>query len=262
MRKDASAVLIKKERWGSYLRLLVRSPGIAGEAQPGQFIMVRVSDTGHPLLRRPLGVHAKDDETIGLFFSVSGLGTALLARKEEGDSLDLLGPLGRGFSVGRPGPTERPALIVGGGRGIAPLYFLAKELHRSGHKVKVLYGGRSVDDIPLRRLFEEACWETSFSTDDGSLGYHGFVTGLLLEEIEKGPVERVYACGPEPMLKEVSRLALAKSIPAELSLEARMGCGFGACWGCVRKIRRPDGEGWLKICEEGPVFPAEEVVWE
>lgn len=262
MRKDASAVITKKEQWGEYFRLTLASPEIAREALPGQFVMVRVSDKDHPLLRRPFGIHARGHETLSLYFNIAGLGTGLLSEKKEGDKLDLLGPLGRGFTVGEPRGDDETVMLVGGGRGIAPLYFLAEELHRAGHKVRVLYGGRSLNDIPLKKMFEASCWETSFSTDDGSFGFQGLVTGLMQTEIESGNVSRVCACGPDPMLKETARLALQVGLPAELSLEARMGCGFGACWGCVKKIRRAGKEEWLKVCEDGPVFQAQEVIWE
>jgi dihydroorotate dehydrogenase electron transfer subunit len=262
MMKDSSAVLVKKDLKGAYVRFTLESPGIAREALPGQFVMVRVSETGHPLLRRPLGIHARRGTTISLFFNIAGLGTELLARKQEGDRLDLLGPLGRGFSLGPQEKAENSDLLVGGGRGIAPLYFLADELHRAGHKVRVLYGARTSPDIPFKDFFQAACWETIFATDDGSFGFRGFVTLLLQQELEKKGIGRLYACGPDSMLKEVGRLAALQGVPAELSLEARMGCGFGACWGCVKKIRRRGREEWLKICEEGPVFQAEEVAWD
>ncbi len=262
MLKDDSALLVKTEQKGAYVRFTLAAPGIAREARPGQFVMGKVSETGHPLLRRPLGIHARSETTISLFFNVAGLGTALLAQKREGDRLDLLGPLGRGFTVGRPGGGDELVLLVGGGRGIAPLYFLAEELHRSGHKVRVLYGARTSQDLPFPELFQAACWETLFSTDDGSFGERGLVTDLMRAELEQRRIARIGACGPDPMLQEVGRLALLNNIPAELSLEARMGCGFGACWGCVKKIRRDGREEWLKICEEGPVFPAQDVVWE
>jgi len=262
MRKDASATLIKKEQWDDYFRFPVSSPAIASEALPGQFVMVKVSDTDHPLLRRPLGIHAREGETISLFFNIAGLGTKLLSGKKEGDNLDMLGPLGRGFSVGRPRGEDETVLLVGGGRGIAPLYFLAGELHRAGFKVRILYGCQTSADLKLKSLLQSACWESSFATDDGSCDYQGFVTDLMEKEIAKDKPARIYACGPDPMLMEVARQAVLRGVPAELSLEAHMGCGFGACWGCVKKIRRSGREEWLKVCEDGPVFQAEDVVWD
>jgi dihydroorotate dehydrogenase electron transfer subunit len=262
MLKDSSAPIIGKEEFGSHVRLTLKSPAIAREALPGQFVMVKVSDTGCPLLRRPLCVHARRGETIALYFDVVGFGTGILAQKKHGESLDLIGPLGRGFSVGPPEGEDEVALLVGGGRGIAPLYYLADALHGAGFKVRVLYGCRTAEELKLRRYLEEACWESSFATDDGSCDFPGTVTGLLEKELEKDKPVRIYACGPEPMLQEVSRQAKLGGIPAELSLESRMGCGFGACWGCVRKIRRGGREEWVKVCEEGPVFQAEDVVWD
>ncbi len=262
MLRDPSAILIKKEEFGSHVRFTLETPEIARQSLPGQFVMVKVSDTGHPLLRRPLCVHARAADTITLYFDIVGLGTRLLAQKRLGDRLDILGPLGRGFSVGKPSGEDETVLLVGGGRGIAPLYFLADELHRAGFRVRVLYGCKTAEDMKLRDLLRSACWESSFATDDGSCDYQGFVTDLMEREITKDKPVRIYACGPDLMLKEVSRQAALGAIPAELSLEARMGCGIGACWGCVKKIRRDGREEWLKVCEEGPVFQAEEIVWD
>lgn len=262
MMRDASAVLVKKEIFGSHVRLILESPGIAAEAAPGQFVMVKVSETGHPLLRRPLGIHARRERTIALYFDVVGLGTRLVAAKREGEAVDLLGPLGRGFSVGRPAAEDETILLAAGGRGIAPLYFLADELHRAGFKVRLLYGSQTAEDPKLKDLLRSACWESLFATDDGSSDYHGFVTDLMEKQIGIDKPVRICACGPELMLKEVGRQAALHGIPAELSLESNMGCGFGACWGCVKKIRRGGCEEWVKICEEGPVFQAQEVVWD
>ncbi len=262
MLRDPSAVLVKKEEFGSHVRFTIESPAIAAKAAPGQFVMVKVSETGHPLLRRPLCIHAHEENAISLYFDVIGLGTKLLAEKRTGDRLDILGPLGKGFSVGQPAGEDETVLLVGGGRGIAPLYFLADELHKAGFKVRVLYGCQTAEDLKLKRMLQENCWESLFATDDGSCDFQGFVTSLMEREIEKDKPARIFACGPDPMLKEVARQAGLRSIPAELSLEARMGCGIGACWGCVKKIRRGGREDWVKVCEEGPVFQAEEVVWE
>src|SRR4030042_6796061 len=129
MLKDDSALLVKTEHKRAYVRFTLAAPGIAREAPPGQFVMGKVSETGHPLLRRPLGIHARSETTISLFFNVAGLGTALLAQKREGDRLDLLGPLGRGFTVGRPGGGGGPVLLVGGGPGVAPPSFLVEGPH-------------------------------------------------------------------------------------------------------------------------------------
>ena len=264
MFKDPKARIVGKESWGDYFLLTFDSPAVSALARPGQFLMIKVSDEPYPLLRRPLGIHSRKDKTIGVFFKVAGAGTALLARKTPGETIDLLGPLGKGFSVD-PCLAGKSVLAVGGGRGIAPLYFLAWELRALGASVKILYGGRTKDDIPLADKLRAEGFDFALSTDDGTVGRRGLVTELMEDELKAGggsPPALVCACGPDPMLQAVTRIARDKRLPAELSLESRMGCGFGACWGCVQRIRRDGKAEWIKICEDGPVFPAESVVWE
>ncbi|MGB9005456.1 MAG: dihydroorotate dehydrogenase electron transfer subunit [Candidatus Aminicenantales bacterium] len=265
MMVDPAARIISKESWGSYFLFIVETPLVARRASPGQFVMVKVSDTTHPLLRRPLSIHNRNGKEIELFFKIAGEGTAILSRKKAGETLDIIGPLGKGFDLALAAEngqvTAKAALAVGGGRGITPLLFLASELAAAGRPVKVLYGGRTVADLPLRDRFKTAGLDPACSTDDGSLGFKGLVTELLAKELKASPAAAIYACGPEPMLRTIAGIAAAARIPAQLSLESQMGCGFGACWGCVKKIRRNGEESWVKVCEDGPVFPAEEVVW-
>lgn len=265
MRLDPTAKITNKERWGGYHLLILESPDIAREAVPGQFLMIRVAYGSRPLLRRPFGIHSRSDGSLGIFFKIEGEGTNLLAGKNPGETLDLIGPLGKGFNLGLGEEGEAhsgaPALVVGGGRGIAPLAFLAAEMRKNGRTVKILYGGRSRTDIPLKDRLKAEGGDLVCATDDGSFGFSGLVTDLLDKEIQKSPASAVYACGPEPMLETVNRIAAAAGLPCELSLEARMGCGFGACWGCVRRIRKNGAESWVKICEDGPVFSGGDVVW-
>jgi len=258
---DRQAKVLEAESWGDYHLLRVGSPAVGRDARPGQFVMVKACETTVPLLRRPLSLHDAGPSTVDLFFRTAGEGTRVLSRKRPGETLDLLGPLGKGYTLsGRL--KGRKTWLVGGGRGIAPLYFLGRELLALGAKVAVLYGGRSRDDLPLVDEFESAGLAVLPSTDDGSLGFHGLVSELLRRELGRGRADRLYACGPDAMMKAVAGLADAAGIPAEYSLEAMMGCGIGACWGCVHRIRDGSGDGWVKICEEGPVFPGERVVWE
>ena len=262
MFKDPEARIVGQESWGDYFLLTFDSPAMSALARPGQFLMIKVSDEPYPLLRRPLGIHSRKDKTLGVFFKVAGAGTALLSRKRPGETLDILGPLGKGFSVD-PCLAGKPVFAVGGGRGIAPLYFLAWELRALGASVKILYGGRTKDDVPLAARLRDEAFDLILTTDDATAGRKGFVTAALEEEAGKSAPLMIFACGPDPMLETVARLARARSLTAEISLESRMGCGFGACWGCVQRIRRDGGKAeWIKICEDGPVFPAESVVWE
>ena len=260
MTKDPLARIVGKESWRDYFLLRLESPLIADRSRPGQFIMVRVNAHHHPLLRRPFSVHSKNGKTIEIFFQVAGLGTDLLSRKGMDETLDILGPLGKGFRAEAELKGKAVAL-VGGGRGIAPLYFLAQELRSSGAASRIFYGGKTQADLPLQNKLVDQGFDISCSTDDGSFGFRGFVSDLFKAELEEYTPERIFACGPEPMMKKISDAARQKKIPAEFSLESVMGCGFGACWGCVKRIKRGDGEEWVKICEEGPVFSAEEIVW-
>ena len=257
---ERDARLREVQSWGDFFRFTIDAPALGQEARPGQFIMVKVSEGTTPLLRRPLGVHDADRNGIGLFFKISGKGTEILSRKKPGDRLDIIGPLGKGFTV--PAASKgTTAFLVGGGRGIAPLYFLAKELTASGIRPLVFYGGRCLADIPLRERFERAGLEFLCATDDGSFGFSGFVTGLVERELAGAKPAMVYACGPDPMMKGLASITSKLGVPAEFSLESIMGCGIGACWGCVHRIKSESGDGWVKICEEGPVFPGERILW-
>jgi dihydroorotate dehydrogenase electron transfer subunit len=139
---------------------------------------------------------------------------------------------------------------------------MAQELQARGGHPRVFYGGKSEADLPLLRKFAARKMEVLISTDDGSAGFRGLVTAMFEKELARSArPAMVYACGPDPMMKRVGEIAAELKIPAELSLESVMGCGIGACWGCVHKIRKGGTAEWVKICEEGPVFPASEVVW-
>lgn len=248
------------QAWGDHRLLTLESLAVAAGARPGQFVMVRVADGHDPLLRRPLGIHDVEGSSFALFFKIAGRGTALLGRRRPGEVLDVLGPLGRGFRLPE-GPASGSALLVAGGRGIAPLFFLGRALARRGRRVRVLYGGRTGFDIPLRARLEEAGFAVTCSTDDGSFGCPGLVTDLAAAEMDREPPAAVYACGPEAMMSALAGQCRARGLPAQFSLEAVMGCGMGACWGCVHRTRAAGREAWTKICEEGPVFDRDAVVW-
>jgi len=260
MNKDPEARIIHKQTWENYYLLSLESPKIAAPAQPGQFIMVRIESSPYPLLRRPFSIHSRSESSLEIFFKVEGVGTRLLSQKEINDSLDILGPLGKGYRLDE-NFKEKSVAILGGGRGIAPLYFLAEELRSLGAVPKIFYGGKSEAELPLREKFEKNGFDLFCSTDDGSFGFKGLVTDLLQAELGRFEPVLIFACGPEGMMKKISELATGKKIPSQYSLESLMGCGFGACWGCVRRIKRGKREEWLKICQEGPVFSSREIIW-
>lgn len=261
MRKDPKAQIIRKIDWGNYHLLSLESPAIASQVQPGQFIMIRVTSSLYPLLRRPFSIHFSDGKKIEIFFQETGLGTSLLSQKRGKDFLDILGPLGKGFPL-HPSLKGKETAVIGGGRGIAPLYFLALKLRELRAAVRVFYGGKTPSDLPLRERFDTSGLKLFCSTDNGSFGYHGFVSDFFVSELNKFVPDRIFACGPEPMLEKLARIALDRNIPASFSLESVMGCGIGACWSCVKKIKKDGKEEWRKICEDGPVFSAEEVIWQ
>lgn len=260
MGNNSRARIIRRQSWKDYFLFSLEFPRIPTEARPGQFLMVRVSEEPYPLLRRPFSIHFRENHTLDVFFQVVGLGTALLAQKKEGDHLDVLGPLGKGFTLGSR-LNNKIFVLVGGGRGIAPLYFLAWELRSLGGMVKIYYGGKSLSDLPLKDKFEANDFSVACTTEDGSFGHQGLVSRLLESALEQIRPDSLFACGPEAMMKTIARMARQKKIPAEFSLESQMGCGFGACWGCVKRIKRDGKESWIKICEEGPVFSSEEIIW-
>lgn len=249
----------------------LHAPDVAAQARPGQFLHVSVHRMGEPprydpLLRRPFSVHGADAVrgTVVLLYRVAGRGTALLAQRKEGDLLDVLGPLGRGFSL--PPGGSRVALVAGG-MGLAPLYFLAGELLRSGSEVHFLMGARRLEELHLigdllALAKREPAFKPFFATDDGSYGFSGPVTGLLETFLAREGVDRAYACGPKPMLREVVKLLARFGVPGEVSLEEHMGCGVGACLSCACRVREAGGFSYRRVCADGPVFAAESVDWE
>jgi dihydroorotate dehydrogenase electron transfer subunit len=272
MLKDPAALIVHKETWGDYCLLALHSPLLAKKAEPGQFLMVRVSDGPHPLLRRPFSIHARERSRLEIFFSRVGEGTAILAERNPGETLDILGPLGKGVRMPRKKKAGGTAFLVGGGRGIAPLYFLARELRSRGVRPRIFYGGRTESHLPLLAKLAVQGLDVFVSTDDGSLGFHGFICPMLERELARwlsaphpGRAVRrpeIFACGPDAMMKGVAGIADRYRVPAQFSLESIMGCGIGACWGCVKRIRKAGRTGWVKICEDGPVFRNAEIAWE
>ncbi|CAK8724019.1 Dihydroorotate dehydrogenase B (NAD(+)), electron transfer subunit [Candidatus Electronema halotolerans] len=234
-------------------RLTVHAPELAAVAAPGQFVMVRTAESLDPLLRRPFSIHSRNaDGSLSLLFKVVGKGTALLAKVKVGDSLDLLGPLGRGFDLTA---ADQPVCLIGGGMGIAPLLFLAQELR--GPKYALL-GARNQEELaPLAKLFAEIGCAVQLATDDGSLGHHGFIPDLL--EAVLPEVQQVCTCGPSLMMRSVVSISRQAGTSCQVSVETAMACGMGACLGCVM----PGADGrQVHVCTDGPVFKAEELAWQ
>ncbi len=212
--------------------------------------MVRIGPDHDPLLRRPFSIHDRFGRTVRLLFKIVGRGTARLADKRPGQKVDLLGPLGQGFPE-----VEGSTLLIGGGLGVAPLLFLAKERRRED-QLRLRLGAARQRELWSLHEFRSLEIEARFFTEDGSLGHKGLVTAGLAAELKKKPAI-VYACGPEGMLKEVALAAAQAGVKCYFSLERRMACGLGACLGCAVEAR---GGGVRRVCQEGPVFEAGEVI--
>lgn len=257
-----AAVLQQEHLQESYWRLRLHAPEICAAARPGQFVQVAVPSLEAHILRRPFSICDVNGDVLTLVYKVVGAGTDALTQCREGDTLDVLGPLGHGFS---PIPTDRTTILLGGGYGCAAMLFTAHDTPANAPNPTVLLGARSKGDILLADEFASLGCKVEIATNDGSLGRQGFVTVLLEEELQRHPDAFLMACGPRPMLKAVAQIA--EKNPAcrcEISLDERMCCGVGACFGCVVKGKdtsAPEGWRYLRSCKEGPVFPAEAILW-
>jgi dihydroorotate dehydrogenase electron transfer subunit len=264
-------VLANQEVSPAYFRMQMTAPPAIGGAQPGQFVMVRVNDSIDPLLRRPFGIFdlgtvATEYTDCGrqtyleILYKVVGKGTEMLSRMHQGDHLDIIAPLGKGFETGDPAGEK---IMVGGGVGLAPLYYLAKELVKTS-KVRLFAGGRNKEDILCITEFERLGVETYVATDDGTLGESGLVTEVMERRLTGTSNGTIFACGPMPMLRAVATMAARYDTACQVSLEAYMACGVGACLGCVMKGRNhsettPD---YRCVCKDGPVFDSTELLWD
>ena len=243
-------ILQQRQRMKDVYELTVRCATIPGLAAPGQFAQVGLPE-GDVILRRPLGIaeHDEGKGTITFFYRVVGRGTKLLSTHRTGDRLSILGPLGHGF-------TEKAArpLLVGGGMGLSPLLSWAKEFPG---KADVLMGGKTAEELFWQDDFRECVKEVHITTDDGSLGEKGFTVALLPRLLETNDYDAIITCGPEIMMRSVAKIAAEAKLPCQVSLERRMGCGLGACLSC--SIDSTDGRR-LKVCKDGPVFWAQDVL--
>jgi dihydroorotate dehydrogenase electron transfer subunit len=253
---DARVVAREDLAPGYFILRLDGCQALAG-AQPGQFVMVRGDWGRDPLLPRAISLlDARPDGTAALLIKAVGRGTGLLGRLAAGARLKVLGPLGTAF----PGPAAgRRDLLVAGGCGIPPIYLQASRAAAAGlaASVEVFLGGRTAQDLPCAAEIERLGVRLHLTTDDGSCGVRGLVTSALERRLDEvGGTPTLMACGPDPMLQAVARIARARALPCHVSLEAGMACGMGACLGCAVPARsRP----FVYVCRDGPVFDAAEV---
>ncbi|TDX52773.1 dihydroorotate dehydrogenase electron transfer subunit [Orenia marismortui] len=259
-----SNIISQEEISPKHFRMVIDAPEVAKDAQMGQFIHLKWTselNQQDPILRRPISLNEIDKKSgaITIIYRVIGRGTQLLSTLKSGDQVDIMGPIGMGFSI--PEDSNK-LIIVGGGMGIAPLYPVVKELVALDKEVTVLIGAENKGQLLNLEDYETMNVELKASTVDGSYGYQGFVTDFLDDNL--ADIDYIYTCGPEVMMEVVQRWATENDIKGETSLEERMGCGTGACLSCVCKIKVRNESGWdyKKTCIQGPVFPLSEVIFD
>jgi dihydroorotate dehydrogenase electron transfer subunit len=238
------------------------APDVAFSAKPGQFVMIRINEGTDPLLRRPFSIcGVRDQDLLLILYKTVGRGTQILSKKKPGEKLRVMGPLGNGFDLPAP---DKKAILIAGGIGIAPLFFLAHYLKDGLHSFLTGFG--TLKDIILPGHISSEDLNTSIATDDGSSGYSGFVTDLLETSLRSHAREKerivIYSCGPMPMLKKTALIAASHGVECRVSLEALMACGLGACQGCAVKIVKQDQSSpYRHVCKDGPVFGSNEIDW-
>ena len=258
MRTEIGIVVSHVPMGPDYRVLTLKLPTVAKAAQPGQFVHLRIAQLHDALLRRPFSIYRVDGQHLSILYKTIGRGTAAMQSLKIEDAVSIIGPLGNGFPLDLPAAAT--PVLVAGGYGVAPLYFLARHLPRRG---VLMVGGAKADDILLVDEFQKLGWEVRVATDDGSLGVKGLVTTPLDAWLagEKRTPE-FYACGPNGMLKAVGDRAMARNWNAWLSLDRHMGCGVGACLACVQKVRLNGQETLARVCKDGPVFESRDVIWD
>ncbi|MDR1195159.1 MAG: dihydroorotate dehydrogenase electron transfer subunit [Endomicrobium sp.] len=235
-------IISNKEICAGYFELKVKSGNETAQAcSPGKFFMIGVPDV---FLRRPLSIHDTKSGVISFLYKTAGKGTEILSKMKTGE-ISMLGPLGNGYPLESSNP-----VIVAGGTGIASVHYLAVSLKKKG---TLYYGARSKKDLLCLDKFKKAGWKIIVSTEDGSKGYKGFITGILEKKLNSD--DFIYVCGPSPMIKAVIKIAKEKNTGGCVSLEEKMACGVGNCQGCAVKIK---GQNKM-TCKDGPVFNIEDV---
>ena len=270
MKQLITKIIENKKIKGVFYKIRLESQYLANNARPGQFIEVRCSEEIGLLLRKPFSVHRILDDGIEILCEVVGKGTELLAKKNKNELLDVIGPLGNGFTYDAKALRPYAPILVAGGIGVAPLIALAETLvsRLSGspvNRLKVLIGACKKEHILCEKDFKKLGAEVIITTEDGSKGHKGLVTDLL-RNTQDARRTTIYACGPAAMLKAVAKIAEKMRIPCQVSMEERMACGVGVCLGCPVKVKMQNAKRstqyeYKMVCKDGPVFNAEEISW-
>ena len=252
--EDHQIVDIQYPIEGNYI-ITLKSPVEIPLIRPGQFAEILIHNNPRVFLRRPFSILDVDyqKKEISFYVKVIGKGTQQLGEYKVGDTVNIIYPLGNSFNI----PKEtKEVLIVGGGSGIAPFILLGRELKKNNIKTTFLLGGRSKKDILLTDQFSEY-GEVLATTEDGSFGEKGLVTQHSIFNSSEFNFDKIFTCGPDPMMKAVGKIAQKKAVACEVSLENMMACGFGICLCCVTATN----EGNKRVCKEGPVFNVNYLKW-
>ncbi len=252
MKQVMASIMANDEVMPGVYLICLESSQITSVAKPGQFVMVRCGEEN--LLRRPLSIHQLGNNEFALLYSVVGKGTRWLSKRQTGERIDILGPLGNSFSIH---PTANKLLLVAGGMGVAPLCFLAQEAGKRGCSVTLLLGASTSTQLCPSHLLPADISRIT-TTEDGTAGKRGMITDLLPDFIDWA--DQVFACGPVSMYRDIANKyhPFLKDKSAQVSLEMRMGCGRGVCYGCTVKTKN----GLRMVCTDGPIFNLEDILWD
>ncbi len=247
-----SAELLEKPEKVSTDHFLLKILLKGREPVPGQFINIRIGRETDPLLRRPFSVFDWSDNRASIIIRIAGRGTSLLSELSPGP-IDVIGPFGKGFTLAE----NKDVLLVGGGVGNAPLFFLARMLKERKCRITYVYGHRSKGHMFLTDVYRDLCHEFIPVTDDGSEGTRGYAGDIAGGIKRPGDYSHVYACGPHEMMKKTA-LAFSMKSRVEVSIERYFGCGTGLCSGCTIEC----ADGLKRVCKDGPVFPGDNILWD
>lgn len=217
------------------------------EAHAGQFVSILCENL---TLRRPFSIASFDGSEIGVLFKMKGKGTEYLANLHVGQEIDFIGAMGNGFKI-----ENKKSLLIGAGVGVAPVYYLKNEMKQKGIESELLVGFQTEKEIPVGLDFDKIC------TDDGTFGLAGSVLNYVRNRIEEVKPEKIYACGPYVVLKNIAEIAQRYNIPCEVAMEKEMACSIGVCRGCVIKVKDGEKTKNVAVCQDGPVFKGESIVW-
>lgn len=252
---EQAQIVTKEQLKKDIFKFAIYSEKMSSVALPGQFLEIRVNDDIEPFLRRPISIYNIDKEKnqLEFIFQVKGKGTDILSKRQVGDTISVIGPVGNGsFQF----ESYQKIAIIGGGIGIFPLYELAKQASKTAD-VTTYLGFRSKDFVVLEDEFSKVSNQLVITTDDGSYQEKGFAIDFLKADCQTEKPDCIFACGPLPMLRAVRDFAIANHIPAQVSMEERMGCGVGVCLGCAVKNKHTEGN--KHVCKDGPVFDVNDI---